>query len=213
MYGLQVSKLIQAYIAVMIGKDKAAGEHRSAVRLKKYKDPVAARRGSPGAVHSCGDFPSVLEEVLNDRGVKGDTSAAYTVADVNLLLDVLAASADGFEREAVIRHMHKCYSANEQKWLVRIILKDMKIGLKEERVLNYLHPDAVDMYNATSKLRDVCEALKDPRATYSQSLSPHQILSPMLARRLPFTKIREILASAGPKGFAVEMKLDGEGEG
>jgi DNA ligase-4 len=211
-YGMAISKLIVQYIAVMIGKDKAAGEHPSAQRLKKYKDPIAFRGASPGAAtQTCGDFPSVLEEVLHGRGVKGrEDGIANTVSDVNLMLDVCSRATENHQREAVVRHMHRCYNANEQKWIVRIILKDMKIGLKEDRVLAYLHPDAVDMYNACSKLRDVCEKLKDPSTRYSQEIVPHQILSPMLAKRMPFTKIKESLAQAGNHGYAVEMKLDGE---
>lgn len=58
-------------------------------------------------------------------------------------------------------------TAAEQKWIVRIILKGMKlffnqllivpaelkVGLSEKSVLNYFHPDALELFNVTSNLR------------------------------------------------------------
>jgi DNA ligase-4 len=52
-------------------------------------------------------------------------------------------------------------TALEQKWIVRIILKELKIGLSEKSILTYFHEDAVDYFNLTSNLRKVCEELSD----------------------------------------------------
>lgn len=46
-------------------------------------------------------------------------------------------------------------SAEEQKWLIRIILKDMKLGLGQSSVLDTFHPDAKDLYDVTNTLSEV----------------------------------------------------------
>ena len=43
----------------------------------------------------------------------------------------------------------------ELKWLTRIILKDMKLGIGHETVLKNYHKHAVDIFNATSDLKAV----------------------------------------------------------
>jgi DNA ligase-4 len=50
---------------------------------------------------------------------------------------------------------------NEQKWLVRVILKDLKIGIGHEVILRSYHKDAVDLYNSTSDLKEVFAQLEE----------------------------------------------------
>lgn len=52
-------------------------------------------------------------------------------------------------------------SANEQKWFARIILQDLKIGVREEGVLGFFHERAQELYDTTSDLRYVCAALSE----------------------------------------------------
>jgi len=41
-------------------------------------------------------------------------------------------------------------------------LKDLKIGLKYEKLLELFHPDAPEYYNATSSIKEVCKEFVDP---------------------------------------------------
>lgn len=52
-------------------------------------------------------------------------------------------------------HLLRNTSALEQKWLIRMILKDMKLGLSENSILNAFHPDARDLYDVTNSLEKV----------------------------------------------------------
>ena len=52
-------------------------------------------------------------------------------------------------------------SAAEQKWLARVILKDLKIGMTEKSILSVWHPQAEDLYNITNSLSRVAEELND----------------------------------------------------
>ena len=51
------------------------------------------------------------------------------------------------------------------KWILKIILKDLRIGLKHEKILNVYHPEANDLYNLTSNLRKVAEEFQDKSHT------------------------------------------------
>lgn len=61
-----------------------------------------------------------------------------------------------------IKHLLVSLSAVQLKWLIRIILKDLKIGIKETIIFDSFHPDAIDLYNFTSSLEKVCNTLIDP---------------------------------------------------
>jgi DNA ligase-4 len=61
----------------------------------------------------------VYQSLENRCGKEGNCS----IADINDYLDALNVAADRPAREAILRSMLKRTSANEQKWIVRIILK------------------------------------------------------------------------------------------
>jgi DNA ligase 4 len=54
----------------------------------------------------------------------------------------------------------KATSSLEQKWLIRIILKDMKIS--HVSIMNAFHPNAMKIYNECTNLQEVCEKCVDP---------------------------------------------------
>lgn len=49
----------------------------------------------------------------------------------------------------------------EIKWLVRIILRDLKVGVSERTVLSAMHPDAMEQFNSCSDILRVCWSLWD----------------------------------------------------
>ena len=74
-----------------------------------------------------GDFSDVLEDVLKER-VQTDFSAA-TLREVHSILDALAAAPGEKAQTAIIRdRVINRFNATEQKWLARIIYRDLKIG-------------------------------------------------------------------------------------
>ena len=52
-------------------------------------------------------------------------------------------------------HMLKETSALEQKWLIRMILKEMKMGLSQQSVFSLYHEDAEDLFNVKMSLEKV----------------------------------------------------------
>ena len=50
-------------------------------------------------------------------------------------------------------------SAVELKWLIRMIVKELKIGLSQASVLSVYHPDAEEFYNVNNNMEKVCMSL------------------------------------------------------
>jgi len=98
-------------------------------RLINWKDPISDngyRFSGSSSSTSAGDLPSAIEDALRDRIYIDDATAAPTVGDVNSILDLLASSKDKvniFQLKVLNR-----FTASEQKWLVRIVLGEMKVS-------------------------------------------------------------------------------------
>ena len=106
---------------------------------------------------SDGDFASVAYFVLKNRCQEANT---LSVEEVNNYLNIISTNnAKGKEGQKEvndsIKHLLVNLSALQLKWLIRIILKDLKIGIKEATILDAYHPDAMDLYNFTSSLEKV----------------------------------------------------------
>lgn len=51
--------------------------------------------------------------------------------------------------------MLKNMTAEEQKWLIRIIMKELKMGLSQQSVFSVFHQDAEDLFNVKMSLEKV----------------------------------------------------------
>ena len=99
-----------------------------------------------------GELGAVLEDVLKVRVTTRPSGA--TVGEANQELAELA-EAPIKDKETVLRRILERYSASEQKWLMRIVFRDLKVGLRHESLLAYFHPDANERYNTCCNLRQV----------------------------------------------------------
>lgn len=73
-----------------------------------------------------------------------------TVKELNMFLDQMVASSDS--HIPVFRKIFTMSNAEEIKWIVRIVLKDLKMNLKIDAILNSFHKDANDFFNLTNSL-------------------------------------------------------------
>lgn len=100
-------------------------------------------------------------------------------------------------------------SAEEQKWLMRILLKDVKIGLGQNAIFQIYHPDAKDLYEATNNLKKVCDTLKNVNIRLNEiQVELFAPFKPMLSEECDIKNIEACLRRA--PYFFVETKLDGE---
>lgn len=101
------------------------------------------------------DFADVAFWILRKWCPKTST---LTIADVNGHLDQMAkkhAEHQPREVEKELSKMIKTSTALEQKWMIRIILKNMRLGLGNDRILKIYHPDAADLFDVSSSLSKV----------------------------------------------------------
>ncbi|TMW55054.1 hypothetical protein Poli38472_013816 [Pythium oligandrum] len=196
-YNLKEKKIAKVYVDVL----GMASESCDAQKLEHFNDPTIVQS------KSVGDFAAVLYEVLQYRSLVGNNKFQHTVGVVNELLDQLVRADDAASRRKVFMRLASEFPASEQKWVIRIMLKDLKIGLRHERVLNYIHPDATEMYNHTNDLHKVCVDLRNSEIRYVPKIEPFQVFSPMLAKRVDFGECTKAINS---DAFVMEPKLDGE---
>jgi DNA ligase-4 len=139
--------------------------------------------------------------------------STLSIEEVNAHLDIIANNnAKGKEGQrqvnTSIKHLLVNLSALQLKWLIRIILKDLKIGIKEQIILESFHDDAPDLYNFTSSLENVCATLADPqKRLHEVGVALFSPCRPMLGEKAKPNKIEELMNG---QSFFIETKFDGE---
>ncbi|XP_077509630.1 DNA ligase 4 [Amblyomma americanum] len=199
-YGIKETTLARLYIEVLaLGKDSP-----DAQKLLLYRAPKVAKA-------EAGDFANVAYLVLRNRC---PTKGSLTIAAVNGHLDEISKAhalggAEGSQRIKDTLCTLLCHTtASEQKWLVRMILKDMKMGMSEQSILSCYHPDAHDVFDVTSSLSKVCRELRDPKVRQHEiQVSLFSAVRPMLAER---AEPRTVERRLNREPFFSETKFDGE---
>lgn len=196
-YGIKESMLAKLYIDVL-GLPKNGPE---ASKLLNYRAPTTSQGDA-------GDFASVAYFVLKKRCT---SQGNLSVQEVNDFLDSVAINNASKKKDLVkksLLHLITQSSALEQKWLIRMILKDMKLGVSKETVLQVFHPDAPDLYNVNTDLNKVCQQLHDPSVSLSEvSIELFSAFKPMLAA---VGNIQNVEKQMGNSPFYIQTKLDGE---
>ncbi|KAI0664220.1 DNA ligase 4 [Cubamyces menziesii] len=199
-YGLKEKNLAKAYIKLI-----PLGRHDpDAIRLLNWKKPTERDRSS-------GDFPIVLYEVVNKRS--SVVEGSLNIDEVNDILDGLAQNMGKSDVQSkILQRVYNRSTPEEQKWIVRIILKDMIISVKENTVFGVFHPDAYDLFNTCSDLKKVAWELWDPHRRLNDEDKAVQLFrafAPMLCKR-PTKKLEDSVKEMQGRAFIIEEKLDGE---
>lgn len=101
-------------------------------------------------------------------------------------------------------------SAMDRKWLTRILLKKLRLGIGEQRILELYDPRAFKLYNQCSYLSDVCKAIDTNSADdelktgFIELFKP---IRPMLCERGYISQINRMLSE---NDYYLETKMDGE---
>ncbi|KAJ3571822.1 hypothetical protein NP233_g3508 [Leucocoprinus birnbaumii] len=199
-YGLKEKNLAKTYIKLI----PLGMRDPDAIRLLNWKKPTERER-------SAGDFPAVLYEVVSKRSSVIDSS--LSIDDLNHILDELAQNMGKQDIQSkILQRIYNRSTANEQRWIIRIILKDMQISVKETTVFSVFHPDAQDLYNTCSDLKKVAWELWDPSFrlnSENKAIQLFHVFAPMLCKR-PTRRIEDTVREMGGAEFYIEEKLDGE---
>jgi DNA ligase-4 len=104
--------------------------------------------------------------------------------------------------------------AEELKWLIRIILKQMKVGATEKTFFDAWHPDADALFNVSSSLRRVCWELFDTDFRMQDDGKGVTLMSCFQPQLAQFQKkqLEHVVKAMGTEEeeFWIEEKLDGE---
>ena len=150
--GLKESVIGKILTNVMkINKDSEDG-----LSLRNWKQP-----GQTAASRMAGDFAGRCYEVLCKRPMR-TSPGQMNVDEVNGLLDQMAASNKQAAQERIFAQFYNRMNPEEMMWLIRIVLRQMKVGASEKTIFNLFHPDADSLFNICSNLRRVCWELYDP---------------------------------------------------
>lgn len=166
------------------------------------------RKGGANATGAnAGNFSLVAAEVLQRR--QGTVSGGLTIEELNGLLDKLASSENRGEKTAVLAALINKTNTQEMKWIIMIILKDLKLGMSEKSVFHEFHPDAEDLFNVTCDLKLVCEKLRDRNQRHKrQDIEVGKAVRPQLAMRV--SDAHAAWKKLHGKEVVVECKFDGD---
>ncbi|KAK8466015.1 hypothetical protein PHAVU_009G235800 [Phaseolus vulgaris] len=196
-YGLKESVLATSLIdALGISRDSP-----DALRLVNW------RKGGAATGATAGNFALVAAEVLHLR--QGTASGGLTIRELNELLDRLASGENRAEKILVLSTLIQKTNAQEMKWIIMIILKDLKLGISEKSIFHEFHPDAEDLFNVTCDLKLVCEKLRDRNQRHKrQDIEVGKAVRPQLAKRV--ANATEAWKKLHGKEVVVECKFDGD---
>ncbi|KAL8096103.1 hypothetical protein AgCh_037168 [Apium graveolens] len=196
-YGLKESVLATCLIDAL----GISRESSDAIRLVNW------RKGGARTGASAGNFSQVAAEVLQLR--QGTTSGELTIKELNDILDRLASSENRAEKTSVLSELIQKTNAQEMKWIVMIILKDLKLGTSEKSIFHEFHPDAEDLFNVTCDLKLVCEKLRDRSQRHKrQDIEVGKPVRPQLALRV--SNAASAWKKLHGKEVVVECKFDGD---
>ncbi|KAF7730847.1 hypothetical protein EC973_001365 [Apophysomyces ossiformis] len=92
--------------------------------------------------------------------------------------------------------------------MIRIILKDLKIGMSENSVFDVYHPQARELFSVCSSLEKVCKDLRDPHTNIGKSaIQLFEPFKPQLGHKEVPKDVRKVLFEGR---FYIEEKIDGE---
>lgn len=197
-YGLKEAVLAN-YLLDALAVSRDSEDAKKLINWKKGGTKIAG--------NLAGNFSLVAAEVLQRR--QSSVSGDLTVRELNELLDRLANADNRNAKTDVLGELIRKTNWQEMKWIIMIILKDLKLGMTEKTVFKEFHPDAEDLFNVTCDLRLVCEKLSDRKVRHKrQDIEVGKAVKPQSALRS--SSCGAAFKKLHGKEIVVECKFDGE---
>lgn len=113
------------------------------------------------------------------------------------------------EIETIFLKIIKSTTAQDQRWLVRIILKKLLLGIAERSILGVYHPNAYALYERMTYLSRVCALVESGQAEQVNTdvVALFQPLRCMLCEQVKLDRLPGMLRS---HNLYAELKMDGE---
>ncbi|KAJ8102650.1 ATP dependent DNA ligase domain-containing protein [Lipomyces tetrasporus] len=199
MYGLKEKAIARLLIKIL----GISPDSEDATSLINYK--------LPGQYKGAGDFAERCFEVMRQREIRSEYGS-MTIDEVNELLDDLSKHSKSDDQLPILSKFYQSLNADEMKWLIRVILRQMHIGVSERTLFSAWHPNANELFNISSSLKRVCWELFDSNYRLSEDAKDVNLMScfqPQLAA-FPKASYEQVVKSMNNEAFFIEEKLDGE---
>lgn len=206
MYGLK-EKTIGKLLVRLIKIDKNSDD---GFNLLNWKLP-----GQNRTTMIAGDFAGRCHAVLSKRATRSQPGD-MTIEEVNEKLDKLSLAQKEDAQLPIMEEFYRRMNADEMMWLIRIILRQMKVGATERTFFGVWHENAEALFNISSNLRRVCWELYDPDVHLEgeeTDIALMQCFQPQLAQfqMHSFDKmVQRMRPTEQDDEFWIEDKLDGE---
>lgn len=207
MYGLK-ERAIGKILVKVVKIDKNSEDGLSLVNWKLPGRTSASTKFA-------GDFAGRCFDILSKRPMRVEPGT-MTIDEVNSQLDKLSVASKKAEQLPIFADFYRRMNPEELMWLIRIVLRQMRIGATERTLFHCWHPDAENLFSICSSLKRVCWELWDPNMRIEgdeTSVVLMQCFQPQLAQfqvhSLP-RMVQRMQLSDEDTTFWVEEKMDGE---
>lgn len=126
MYGMKERAIGKILVKIM----KLDKSSEDAQLLLNWKLP-----GNTSASRMAGDFAGRCYESISKRPIR-TTVGSMSIAEVNELLDRLSVAQKDEQQIPIFETFYRNMNADEMMWLIRIVLRQMKVGATEKTFLN-----------------------------------------------------------------------------
>lgn len=207
MYGIK-EKVIGKMLVKIMKIDKNSEDGFSLLNWKLPGQSAAATR-------MAGDFAGRCYDVVSKRPMRTDVGD-MRIEEVNEKLEKLSVASKESDQMPILAEFYRRMNPEELMWLIRIILRQMKVGATERTFFDVWHPDAENLYSISSSLRRVCWELYDPNIRLDaedKRIGLMQCFQPQLAQFQMHSFERMIArmnTTEDDPVFWIEEKLDGE---
>lgn len=185
-YGLQEKSLRQLYI-------KSLNLHKNSADTKK--------------ILQCNedDLPNKICEVMESRDSKKE---GLTIYEVDQALNAMSANQRKADQENELRRVMLSTSAVDQKWLVKMILKQMNINFGTAKILKLFHPMAHELHKKYNHLTKVVKLIESGQsdAAMTEVTRVFEPIKSMLSQKFTSDSNKAFLK----KELYQETKMDGE---
>lgn len=179
-----------------------------AIILRNWDKPIRWPGGNTGKVVV--ELPSIIANVMKDRAAT--KNSGVTIGRVNELLDEITLAKND-KKKTIFENLVKDFSVLEHKWIVAIILGEMKHSVTHKALLNRFDPNhaSIGIYETCGNLQ---QALEFDRSKSKQKLDINlkDKFGPQLAgfNAKHTNQVLYVEDKLSKKPFVMDVKLDGE---
>lgn len=154
------------------------------------------------------DYAEVIFNVVKDRCPR---TCSLSIGKLNAYLDAIAnPQTKRIEVENIFTQIITSTTAKDQKWIVRIILKKMNLGIAERRILSVYHSKAYCLYERMTYLSRVCHLVDTGKAEEADDTEVVALFQPLRCMLCEQAKLPRLPFMLRDQNLYAELKMDGE---